>query len=52
MQFSGEKGEPGVECEVIDKVEMLDRENKFLNQKVSMLEQTVHDIVTKLNEIR
>merc|ERR1719427_1440111 len=27
--FKGEKREPGVECEVIDKVEMLDRVNKL-----------------------
>ena len=54
---SGEKGEPGVDCDVTeklddvtDKIEKLDRENKVLNEKVSALEKIVEGIVTKLNE--
>ena len=50
--FSGDKGEPGVDCDVIEINEMLDRENKILSQKVFTLAQTVDDIVAKLNEIR
>ena len=50
MIFSGDKGEPGVDCDVIDKIEMLVRENKVQSQQISSLEQTVDDVVTKLHK--
>ena len=49
---SGDKGEPGADCDVIDKVDQINKENKILKEKVSTLERTVDGIVTKLNETR
>jgi len=46
----GDKGDPGVNCDVIDKVEMLESENKALKQNMSTLQRTFDDFVTKINE--
>jgi len=45
----GDKGEPGNSCDVIEKIETLDRENKMLNQQLSTLQQAHDDLVTKIN---
>ena len=48
--FLGEKGEPGANCDVIEKIKILDRENKLLSQQVSTLEHTVDVIEARLNK--
>ena len=48
--FVGEKGEPGANCDVIDKIETIDRENKMLSQQVSTLTETVEHLVERFNE--
>ena len=50
LYFLGDKGEPGADCDATE-VENLKSENKILSEKVSNLEQTVDNVVTKLNEI-
>jgi len=50
--LKGEKGEPGANCDVINKIETLDRENKMLSQQVSTLTETVDHLTKKFNETR
>ena len=44
------KEKPGDNCDVIDKIEMLDRENKLLSQHVSTLERALNTIEARLNQ--
>merc|ERR1719376_82704 len=45
-----ENGKSGANCDVIEKIEMLDRENKLLSQQVSTLQQAHDDFIAKFNE--